>query len=302
MSFPRPPIKSPTVSFEFFPPKSEAGFTSLFERMTTFKELEPTFVSVTYGAGGTTREKTIGLVLRLVRETKLNTVPHLTCIGHSSEEIDLILQQYAEAGISSILALRGDAPVNPPDGWSSDGIFSNAASLVRHIKQFGERNNCPFTIGVAGFPEGHPDTPNTLKHMDHLKEKVDQGADWICTQLFFNNKAFHDWRERVQLRHIDVPVLAGVMPISSVEGLHRMADLAGGTVFPAPLLKAVDRCDGDKEAVAEIGVHWATEQCRDLLDHDVDGIHFYTLNKSDATHRIHRSLGIKTFRSMRENN
>lgn len=300
MSFPSVPPQIPTVSFEFFPPNSEKGFAALFNRMAEFEELEPTFVSVTYGAGGGTREKTIRLVLRLVRETKLNTVPHLTCIGHSVEEIDSILQQYAEAGISSILALRGDAPANPPDEWSPDGVFSNAAGLVRHIKQFGERNNFPFTIGVAGFPEGHPDTPNSLKHMDHLKEKVDQGADWICTQLFFNNNAFHDWRERVQLSRIDIPVLAGVMPISSAEGLHRMADLAGGTVFPAPLLKAIERCDGDKEAVAEIGVHWATEQCRDLLDHDVDGIHFYTLNKSDATKRIHRSLGVKTFRSLRE--
>ena len=290
----------PSVSFEFFPPHTEKGFTALFDRVADFEALEPSFVSVTYGAGGTTRENTHALVLRLVRETRLNTVPHLTCIGHSTAEIDEILQRYAEAKIFNILALRGDVPIDPPSGWTPEGDFQHAVDLVQHIKRFSEQHGCSFAIGVAGFPEGHPDTPNSLKQMEHLKAKVDAGADWICTQLFFDNSAFHDWRERARLSKIEVPILAGIMPISSLEGLHRMADLAGGTVFPASLLKTLDRCDGDKESVSEVGIHWATEQCRDLLDHEVDGIHFYTLNKSDATHRIHRALGVKSARSLRE--
>ena len=290
----------PTVSFEFFPPKTEKGFESLFGRVAEFESLEPSFVSVTYGAGGSTRDRTHALVVRLMNETSLNTVPHLTCVGHTDADIEMILDRYAENGIHNILALRGDPPADDAGISTESGDFPFASDLVHFIRQYGERNGCPFNIGVAGFPEGHPDTPNSLTHMEHLKQKVDQGADWICTQLFFDNRAFHDWRDRARLAGIDIPILAGIMPISSIDGLHRMADLASGTVFPAALLKALDRCNGDTEGVADVGVHWATEQCRDLLDHDVDGIHFYTLNKSDATQRIHRSLGVRTSRTLRE--
>ena len=294
-------ISEPTsISFEFFPPRTEKGFTALFNRVAEFEALEPSFVSVTYGAGGTTRENTHTLVHQLVRETSLPTVPHLTCIGHTTEEIDQILERYAESEIYNILALRGDVPAEPSPGWTPEGDFPYAADLVRHIRRFGEKHGVRFGIGVAGFPEGHPDTPNSLKQMDHLKAKVDEGADWICTQLFFANTTFLDWRERARLNQIEIPILAGIMPITSIEGLNKMAELAGGTVFPSPLLKALARCDGDKESVSEVGVHWATEQCRDLLDHEIDGIHFYTLNKSDATHRIHRALGVKSSRSLRE--
>jgi methylenetetrahydrofolate reductase (NADPH) len=286
----------PSVSFEFFPPRTEAGFASLFSRVAEFEALEPSFVSVTYGAGGTTRENTNLLVARLTQETALLAVPHLTCLNHTTSDIDAILEQYAKAGIKNVLALRGDIP----EGAQVQGDFAHAADLIAHIRSFSERHSYTFGIGVAGFPEGHPDTPNSLIQMDHLKAKIDCGADWICTQLFFNNHAFHDWQQRARLAGISVPILAGIMPVTSLEGLHRMAQLAGGTVFPAPLLKALARCDGDEESVTEVGIHWATEQCRDLLDHDVDGLHFYTLNKSDATKRIHRLLGVKSSRSLRQ--
>ena len=288
-----------TISFEFFPPKTEKGFDALFNRISEFEALEPSFVSVTYGAGGNTRNNTQNLVMRLASETSLVPVPHLTCVGHSTQEIDEILEKFAEAGVANILALRGDPPQGTNREEPCDGDFPYAADLVKHIHTFAERHGVHFGVGVAGFPEGHPDTPNTLLHMDHLKAKVDSGADWICTQLFFSNPTFLDWKNRVHIAGIDVPVIAGIMPITSIDGLHRMANLAAGAVFPASLLKSISRCNEDPEAVMEVGVHWATEQCRDLLDNDVDGIHFYTLNKSDATRRIHRSLGVKTSRSLR---
>lgn len=288
----------PSVSFEFFPPKSPEGWDRLAARIEELVPLEPSFVSVTYGAGGSTRDRTHDLVERLIRDTSLVPVPHLTCLGHTRDEIDAILERYAEAGVTAILALRGDPPA---DGSTiAAGDFAHAADLVRHIHGFSERHGHPLEVGVAGFPEGHPDTPDTLVAMDHLRAKVDAGASWICTQLFFDNHAFHDWRERSTLAGIDAAIIAGIMPVASRSGLLRMSSLAAGAVFPAPLLKAIDRAEaGDDEAVAEIGVHWATEQCRDLLDHDVDGIHFYTLNKSDATLRIHRALGVRSAKRLR---
>src|SRR5580693_3521884 len=167
--------------------------------------------------------------------------------------------------------------------------FRHAIDLVKFIRRFNESAVHPdgkgFGIGVAGFPEGHPATPNRLDEMDHLKAKVDAGADYICTQLFFDNHDFYDFRERCELAGINVPILAGIMPITSVGGMKRMAQLALGARFPAKLLRALDRAN-DAEAVKRVGVHWATEQCRDLLDNQVRGIHFYTLNKSDATRRV----------------
>jgi len=281
-----------TLSYEFFPPKSESGWSNLFDSIREFEPLRPSFVSVTYGAGGSTRDRTHELVVRLRRETTLDPIPHLTCVCHTREEIASILERYAEAGVSNILALRGD----PPKGGDAtpDGDFPYAADLVREIRAAGERLGVPgsFGIGVAGFPEGHPETPNTLVQIDHLKAKVDAGADYICSQMFFDNPSFLDWCERCRIAGIEVPIVAGIMPITSIKGLERMADLAAGTRFPAPLLKALDRCRDDPESVERVGTHWAAEQCRDLIEHGVRGIHFYTLNKSRATREVHRTLGL----------
>lgn len=290
-----------TASFEFFPPRNDAGWESLYATIADFEGLAPSFVSVTYGAGGSTRQNTHDLVLRLRKTTALDPVPHLTCVGHTAAEIDSLLERYAAEGVSNILALRGD----PPRGGSAPigGDFRHAAELVAHIRRFNQAGRHPhprgFGIGVAGYPEGHPDTPNTLRQMDHLKAKVDAGADWICTQLFFDNNAFYDWRERCELAGIGVPILAGIMPVASLAGLQRMAELAAGTRFPAALLRAIRRCGDDPEAVSRVGIHWATEQCRDLLDHKVRGLHFYTLNRSDATRRIFQTLGAKDSASLR---
>ena len=284
-----------SLSFEFFPPKTDSGFEALYRSIAEFEPLAPSFVSVTYGAGGSTRDNTHRLVVRLRRETSLEPVPHLTCFGHTKDEIRRILEMYAAAGVGNILALRGD----PPAGARilALGDFQQAADLVAFIRREGERlgvnDGRGFGIGVAGFPEGHPETPNTLVQIEHLKAKVDAGADYIVTQLFFDNDAFHDWRARCDLARIRVPIIAGIMPVTSATGLRRMADLAAGTRFPASLLKAIERCRGNAEAIENVGIHWATEQCRDLLDKNIAGIHFYTLNKSDATRRIHRTLGVR---------
>ena len=284
----------PTFSFEFFPPKTAAAQENLYEAIRQLEPLHPAFVSVTYGAGGSTRELTHDLVLRLKTTTALDPIPHLTCVGHSREEITAILERYAEAGVSNILALRGDPPRDQPNYDHLKDIFPQAAELVKFIKDFrGHPDPRGFGIGVAGFPEGHPATPNRLREMDHLKAKVDAGADYICTQLFFDNHDFYDFRDRCRLAGINVPIIAGIMPVASLSSMNRMAELAGGARFPARLLKALLRGGEDTEAVRQIGLHYATEQCADLLNHGVDGIHFYTLNQSTATREICQRLGVR---------
>ena len=283
---------SPTFSFEFFPPKTQQALDQLFENIRQLEPLKPAFVSVTYGAGGTTREMTHELVVRIKTTTSLDPIPHLTCVGHTEDEIGTILERYAAAGVSNILALRGDPPRDQPDYNHSKDVFPQAANLVRFIKQFsGHPDPRGFGIGVAGFPEGHPATPNRLVEMDHLKAKIDAGTDYICTQLFFDNRDFFDFRDRCALAGIHVPVIAGIMPVTSLSSMKRMAELAGGARFPARLLKALQRGGDSPEAIRQIGLHYATEQCADLLDQGVAGIHFYTLNQSTATREICQRLG-----------
>lgn len=288
-----------TFSFEFFPPKTDAASEDLFQHIAALQPLQPSFVSVTYGAGGSTRERTHDLIVRIQRETDLTAVSHLTCVCHTEAELAAILGRYAASGIENILALGGDPPAALLDHDRAQDAFRHADQLVRFIKAHptpGDPRG--FGIGVAGFPEGHPGTPNRLKEMDYLKQKVDAGADYICTQLFFDNRDFYDFRDRCDLAGIHVPILAGIMPVSGKKGMIRMAELALGARFPAPLVRAVDRC-GDDDAVSRVGCHWATEQCRDLLDNHVRGLHFYTLNKSTATRRIYENLGVKDSAALR---
>ena len=280
---------NPAISFEFFPPKTEASSEELFRTISMLMPLQPAYVSVTYGAGGTTRERTHDLVVKLRKETDLTIVSHLTCVGSGKEEINQILSKYAVNGINNIMALRGDPPKGqihaepPPDG------FAYASDLVAFIKTHYPQMG----IGVAGFPEGHPGTPNRLTEIDHLKKKIDAGADYICTQLFFDNRDFYDYCERCEMAGIKVPIIAGIMPITSRKGMSRMSELALGARFPAKLLRAMERAETDDQA-EHVGIHWATEQVHDLIDNKVRGIHFYTLNKSKATLRIYQSLGIRS--------
>jgi methylenetetrahydrofolate reductase (NADPH) len=276
-----------SFSFEFFPPKTEEGWDKLFHTISHLRPLKPSWISVTYGAGGSTREHTHDLVVRIQKETNLTVVSHLTCVGSTKEEIRSILERYVESGVKNILALRGDPPKGQ-DRWAqtADG-FAHAADLVAFIK----KHFPSMGIGVAGFPEGHPDIQNRLKEMEYLKQKVDAGADYIITQLFFDNRDFYDFCERCALAGIHVPVIAGIMPITTLKGMIRIADVAAGARLPAPLLKAVERAKGD-EFVEKVGIHWATEQVRDLIHNKARGIHFYTLNCSKASLKIYESLGV----------
>ena len=286
----------PSLSFEFFPPRTAASWEELYQAIRELESLRPSFVSVTYGAGGGTRELTHDLVVRIKQTTTIPPVPHLTCVGHSEQEVAEILERYAAAGVSNILALRGDPPRDQPDyDWSESG-FRHAADLVRFIRKFNESGAHPdprgFGIGVAGFPEGHPTTPNRMDELDFLKAKVDEGADYICTQLFFDNHDFLDFRDRCDLAGIRVPIIAGVMPVTSLSGMKRMAELAAGARYPAKLIRALARANSNVEAVERVGIQYAAEQCAGLLNEGVDGIHFYTLNKSHATREIYHSLGL----------
>ncbi len=286
----------PSFSFEFFPPRTAESWDDLFRTIRDLEPLAPSFVSVTYGAGGGTRELTHDLVLRNKRDTLIPPIPHLTCVGHTRDEVAAILHRYAAEGVMNILALRGDPPRGMQDyDWSS-GDFRHAADLVAFIREFNASGTHPdpqgFGIGVAGFPEGHPATPNRMQELDHLKAKVDAGAEYICTQLFFDNHDFLDFRDRCRLAGIDVPILAGIMPVTTRQGMRRMAELAEGARYPAKLLRALERAGDNSEAVERVGIHYAAQQCSELLDEGVDGIHFYTLNKSHATREIYRSLGM----------
>ncbi len=292
--------RSPTTfSFEFFPPKTDVASDELFANIAQLQELKPSFVSVTYGAGGGTRERTHDLIIRIQKETDLTAVSHLTCVCHCLDEMTAILDRYAESGIENVLALGGDPPKNLANFDRSKDAFRYADELVRFVRsRTNTKDRRGFGVGVAGFPEGHPGCPNRVKEMDYLKRKVDAGADYICTQLFFDNRDFYDFRERCELDGIKVPIVAGIMPIATKAGMVTMAEMAAGARYPAKLLRAVSRC-ADDDAVARVGISWATEQCADLLHNNVRGIHFYTLNKSDATRQIYQNLGVADSAALR---
>ena len=275
----------PVFSFEFFPPKKDEEWEKLFDTIAALSPLNPSYVSVTYGAGGSTRSRTHNLVTRIQQETGLTVVSHLTCICSDKEETGSILQNYLEHGINNVLALRGDKPVGSGSIDEALKDFPHAIDLVRFIK-----NNYPdIGVGVAGFPEGHPETPNRLKEIEYLKEKVDAGADYIVTQLFFDNRDYFDFVERCTIAGITVPVIPGIMPITTQKGMVRMSELALGARVPASLLKKVLNAENDTE-VASIGIEWATNQIQELIDHQIRGIHFYTLNMADTTLRIFNNI------------
>lgn len=282
--------KQKTFSFEFFPPKTEKASEDLFQSIRELIPLEPSFITITYGAAGTDRQITQDLIIRINNETPTTVVAHLTCLNHSKDEIFSIVEKYHENGIENIMALRGDPPVGQAKFIPHEDGFRFAADLVGFIK----KHFPDICVGVAGYPEGHPDTPNRLREIEYLKAKVDQGADFITTQLFFDNREFFDFCERCELAGITIPVLPGIMPIISRKTMLRMSETALGTKYPARLLKALARTTEDAQ-FAKVGTHWATQQVLELLDKGVPGIHFYTLNRSRTTLQIYDSLGmIKT--------
>lgn len=274
----------PTISFEFFPPKNEAGFAHLFQTISELHPLDPSYVSVTYGAGGSTRQKTVQLVERIQRELKIRSMAHLTCVGHRADEIGAILDDLWNADIRNVLALRGDPPAGQSQFIAADGGFAHADELVSFI-----RARRDFCIGVAGYPEGHPQCLNRMRDLEHLKNKVDNGAHFVITQLFFDNADFYRFRDQARAIGIGVPIIAGIMPIGNVHQIKRFVSMCGAKI-PHALLVRLEKVENDPVAVCEAGVNYAIEQCRDLVRHQVDGLHFYTLNRSQATVGIVKAL------------
>ncbi|HSZ59215.1 MAG TPA: methylenetetrahydrofolate reductase [NAD(P)H] [Tepidisphaeraceae bacterium] len=276
----------PGVSFEFFPPKSEAGFAQLFSTIDDLHPLRPTYVSVTYGAGGSTRQKTVALVERIQRELKIRSMAHLTCVGHTAGELATILDDLWSAGIRNVLALRGDPPAGQTQFVVTEGGFANADQLVAFAK-----SRHDFCIGVAGYPEGHPQCLNLTRDLEHLKRKVDNGGNIVITQLFFDNADFYRFRDAARAAGIAPPIIAGIMPILNVAQIKRFISMCGAKI-PHPLLLKLESLEHDAEAVYAAGVEYATHQCQDLLRNNVDGLHYYTLNRSKATFQICKALNI----------
>lgn len=279
----------PIRSFEFFPPKDDEGFERLYKTIDRLKPLQPSYVSVTYGAGGSTRRKTVDLAGRIQNEIGLRTMAHLTCVKHTSEELGGILDELHGSGIRNILALRGDPPKSEGMFIPTEGGFKNSAELVAFIRSRYD----DVCIGVAGYPEGHPQCLNRTRDLEHLKQKVDAGANVIITQLFFDNEDMYRFRDEADAIGINVPIIAGIMPIENVAQIKRFIMMCGAKI-QHPLLQRLEAVEGDPDAVYRVGVDHAIQQSQELLDRGVvAGIHFYTLNKSRATVDICRALTAK---------
>src|SRR5471032_2399138 len=280
--------KKPVISFEFFPPKTDEGDRNLFDKtIPALSQAKPDFCSVTYGAGGSTRDKTLMIVDRIQREHRLTALAHLTCVNHTREEVRALLEKIRALGCKNILALRGDAPVGG-EFQKTPGGFEFAAELVEFI-----REQKGFSTGVAGFPEGH--IANKIGKLDdwkHLKEKVDAGADFVLTQLFFDNADFFEFRDFVAGNlGVSVPLVPGIVSILSTSQITRFTQLCGSKI-PPPLRKKLDELGGNDEAAAEFGIEYATRQCEELLRSGVPGLHFYTLNKARSTVMVLKNLGL----------
>lgn len=276
--------ETPFFSFEFFPPKTDRGYRTLFQTVSDLKKLDPGFVSVTWGAGGSTRRKTVELVARIQREVGIPAMAHLTCVGASPEDMAAALDRIRDEGIENVLALRGDPPRSDPDWRPESDAFQHACDLVRFV-----RSRWDFCVGGACHPETHPQAVSPEDDLRRLAEKVECGAEFAISNLFFDNADYYRFVERARALGIAIPLVPGIMPVVSWRNLRKMVELNGSRV-PAELRARLDRAGDDSERTLEVGVEWATAQCRDLLDHGVPGIHFYTLNKSPATRRIHEDL------------
>jgi methylenetetrahydrofolate reductase (NADPH) len=280
--------RKPVISFEFFPPKTDEGDRNLLERqIPALLEARPDFCSVTYGAGGATRDKTLKIVDCIQQRHGLTALAHLTCVGHTRDEVRVLLEKIRATGCKNILALRGD----PPGGGefkAAPGGFKFAAQLVKFIRESGD-----FSAGVAGFPEGHI-ASKTGKQADwrHLKEKVDAGADFVLTQLFFDNADYFEFRDFVAGKlGVSVPLVPGIVPILNAQGIIKFTQTCGAKI-PPPLRAKLDALGADDEAAAEFGIEYATRQCGELLRAGVPGLHFYTLNKSRSTVQVLKNLNL----------
>lgn len=277
----------PTISFEFFPPKNELAMQTLLTTIEQLREVQPSFTSCTYGAGGSTRARTLDVTRKIQEEFSLEAMAHFTCVGQTVDNIDSVLEDFSRNGIENVLALRGDCPVGQPEpsnGWFP--TFKYAVDLIHHIRaRFGDL----FSIGCAGYPEKHPEALDFESDLMRLKQKVDAGADFVITQLFFINKNFFHFLERARAIGITVPIIAGIMPVTNVAQIKKFTAMCGA-IIPKNMVQDLDDIADNAEAVFHYGVKWSTQQCKELLDSNVDGLHFYTLNRSNATRIVVENL------------
>ncbi len=281
--------KRPVFSFEFFPPKTDEAARQLETTILELKPLEPDFVSVTYGAGGSTREKTIDLVTRIKADTGVEAMAHLTCVGSTREELSSVLDRLEAAGVDNILGLRGDPPKGQTQFVATEGGFAYANELVEFIhSEYPGR----FCVGGAGYPEKHIECGNPAVDMVNLKRKVDEGVSFLITQLFFDNRRYFEFVENAHASGIHVPIIPGIMPITSASGVEKMTVLCGASL-PFRLAAEIDRHRNDPDAMMRIGIAHATAQTLELLQGGAPGIHFYTLNRSKATSQV-----LSTIRSL----
>ena len=280
--------KAPVISFEFFPPKTDEGDRNLLEKtIPGLMKLKPDFCSVTYGAGGSTRDKTLTIVERIQNEHGLTAMSHLTCVNSTKEQLGEVLLDARKRGIKNILALRGDPPNGVGEFQKTPGGFEFSSELVAFIKEMGG-----FGIGTAGFPEGHiACKEGKIVDWDRLKKKVDNGADFIITQLFFDNRDFFEFRDYVTKLRIKVPLVPGMLPILSGSQLKKFTTLCGAKI-PAPMLAKLEELGDDDAAATAYGIDYATQQCQELLKEGVEGLHFYTLNKVHSTTQVVKNLGL----------
>ena len=278
----------PVISFEFFPPKTPEGERNLLEKtIPALLQTKPDYCSVTYGAGGSTRDKTLLIVDAIQRRHELTAVAHLTCVSATRQQIQELLGQIRALGVQNVLALRGDPPGGGPFEPTPGG-FEFSSQLVRFIKEQGD-----FCIGVAGFPEGHiACKAGKREDWRHLKEKLDAGADFVLTQLFFDNADYYEFREHMILQHgVKLPLVPGIVPILSASQIKKFTAMCGARI-PAPLAARLNELGDDDGAAAEFGIEYATRQCADLLRRGAPGIHFYTLNKAASTVHVLQNLGL----------
>lgn len=270
----------PIFSFEFFLPKTPEDTAAFRQMAQELKKLRPHFVTLTYGAGGSARERTIEMAGQIQNEMGIKTVAHLTCITHTRAEIEDILKKIRGLGIDTLVALRGDFPKDGSALPENQRDFKHAADLVSFVRQ-----RHAFSVAVAGYPEKHPEAASAEEDLKHLKAKVDAGGDWIVTQLFFDNRFYFDFVKRARRAGLRCPIVPGIMPVTSYAQLQRFTGMCGASL-PPELTQRLEPIQNDKEAVVQLGVEHAVRQCRELLDGGAPGIHFYTLNKSHSTATI----------------
>jgi methylenetetrahydrofolate reductase (NADPH) len=278
--------RRPVFSFEFFPPRSEEAAAQLERTIADLRPLGPSFVSVTYGAGGSTREKTIDIVTRIRRDTGIEAMAHLTCVGSTQDELATVLQRFADAGVKNVLALRGDPPKGQTTFQAVEGGFSYASELVKFIR---ENHGDWFSVGGAAYPEKHIECGNPAVDLANLKRKTEAGLDFLVTQLFFDNHKYFDFVERARKAGITKPIVPGIMPITNASQVERFT-VACGASLPFDLAEELDRKRSDLPAIQRLGIQHAVEQCIGLLKGGAPGIHFYTLNRSHATVEIYQTL------------